>query len=342
MHVNRKPTRVILLAAILLIPLGRARAESSPEDKALARTLFQDGRALMAAQKLDDACPKLEESQRLDPSGGTLLNLALCHEQQARFASSWSEFNEAVAVARRDGRRDRELEALTHARALEPRLSRLTIVVPVSTQVEGLRIERDGREIGRGAWSTAMPIDGGEHVIRATATGRDPYVMTVDVAKESDAKTVEIPVLATPVVVVAPPRVEAPVLVAPPPPEPMSPTTAKRLRWGGLATGGVGVALLGLASYQLARALAEKDASKPECMGDECSPAGRQHLNEAVSHGNWATAFSVGGAVLIGGGAALYYFGWRADRARQETRADVRVTLGLVPGSVMTAIEGRF
>ena len=331
-----------VLAVVLLVPLGRARAESSPEDKALATTLFQEGRALMAAQKLDEACPKLQESQRLDPSGGTLLNLALCHEQQGRFASSWSEFNEAVAVARRDGRRDREQEALTHARALEPRLSRLTIVVPAGTQVEGLRIERDGREIGRGAWSTAMPIDGGEHVIRATATGRDPFVTTVAVGKESDAKTVEIPVLATPVVVVAPPRVEAPVLVSPPPPpEPMSPTTAKRLRWGGIASAGVGVALLGLAGYQLAQALDAKDASKADCTGDECGPIGQQHRTDAVSHGNWATAFSVGGAVLIGGGAALYYFGWRGDRARQETGA-VRVTLGAAPGSVMTGLVGAF
>ena len=47
---------------VLLLPLGRARAESSPEDKALATTLFQEGRALMAAQKLDEACPKLRRA----------------------------------------------------------------------------------------------------------------------------------------------------------------------------------------------------------------------------------------------------------------------------------------
>ena len=189
-----------------------------------------------------------------------------------------------------------------------------------------------------------MPIDGGEHVIRATATGRDPFVTTVVIGKESDAKTVEIPVLATPVVVVAPPRVEAPVLVSPPPPppEPMSPTTAKRLRWGGIASAGVGVALLGLAGYQLAQALDAKDASKADCTGDSCGPDGIQKRADATSHGNWATAFSVGGAVLIGGGAALYYLGWRGDRARQETRAALRFTLGAAPGSVMTGLVGAF
>jgi tetratricopeptide (TPR) repeat protein len=333
------------VAALLLLPIGRARAESSPEDKALARTLFQDGRALMAAQKLDEACPKLEESQRLDPSGGTLLNLALCHEQQGRFASSWSEFNEAVAVARRDGRRDREQEGQTHARALEPRLSRLTVVVPAGTQVEGLRIERDGREIGRGAWSTAMPIDGGEHVVRATATGRDPFATTVVMEKEGDAKTIEIPVLATPVVVVAPPRVEAPVLVAPPPPPPapMSPIAAKRLRWGGSAAAGVGVALLVGAGYELSQALDAKDASKADCdASDQCGPVGRAQRADAVSHGNWATVLGVGGAVAIGGAAALYYFGWRGAKAHAAAHGDVNVTIGAGPGAMMTGVGGTF
>src|SRR5436190_16324151 len=169
------------LAAVLVlasfVSMGRARAEPSPEERALATTLFQEGRALMAVRKFGEACAKLEESQRLDPSGGTILNLALCHEQEGRLASAWSEFNEAALAARRDGRHDREQEALGHVRALEPRLSRLTIVVPARIQVDGLRVERDGRELGRGAWSTAMPVDGGEHRVRATATGRDPFAV---------------------------------------------------------------------------------------------------------------------------------------------------------------------
>jgi tetratricopeptide (TPR) repeat protein len=338
---GNRTVQIATFAALVLAAAGRARAEPSPEDKALATTLFQAGRALMAAQKFEEACPKLEESQRLDPSGGTLLNLALCHEEQGRLASSWSEFNEAVAVARRDGRRDREQEALAHARALEPRLSRLTIVVPAGTQVEGLRVERDGREIGRGAWSTAMPIDGGAHVVRVTALGREPYSATIVMGKEGDAKTIEIPTLATPVVVVTPQRVEAPALVSPPP-EPMSPTTARRLRWGGIAAAGAGVALWGLAGYQLALALDAKDASKADCVGDFCGPDGMAKRADATAHGRWATAFSVGGAVLVGAGAALYYFGWRGAKARVEGRGDVSFTLDAAPGAVVTGMKGTF
>jgi hypothetical protein len=60
--------------------------------------------------RVSDACPKFEESHRLDPSGGTILNLALCHEKEGKLARSWSEFNEASAFARRDYRADREAE----------------------------------------------------------------------------------------------------------------------------------------------------------------------------------------------------------------------------------------
>ena len=65
---------------------------------------------------------KFAESHRLDPSGGTILNLALCHEKEGKLARSWSEFTEAIAFARRDYRADREAEAQDHAGKLEPRL----------------------------------------------------------------------------------------------------------------------------------------------------------------------------------------------------------------------------
>jgi hypothetical protein len=267
------------------------------------------------------------------------LNLALCHEQEGRLARSWSEFNEAMGVAKRDGRRDREIEAASHVSALEPRLSHLTIVVPAATQVEGLVVERDGHEIGRGAWSMAIPVDGGEHVIRATALGREPFTMTIVIAKESDARTIEIPVLATPVVVVTPLRDSAPPPAAA---TPMTAATAARLRWGGIATAGAGVVLLGAAAYALATALSAKDASGTHCFTDGCDPTGIDSRNDAVSRGNLATLLGVSGVVLVATGATLYYIGRRSGAPTREARMSARFVLGAAPGAVVTGIEGGF
>ena len=325
------------LAFLLFVPASAARAESSAEDKGLASLLFQQGRALLLEGKIPEACQKLGESQRLDPSGGTLLNLALCHEREGRLASSWSEFREAAYIARRDGRPDREVEATTHVGALAPRLSRLTIVVSPAVQVAGLRIERNGHEVGRGAWSTAIPVDGGEHIVRATATGREPFNVTLAIGAESDARTIEIPALAT-AIVPPPPAVALPREAEQAPL--MSPTTRRRV---GIGTAGAGVLLLAAGGWALAAALNAKDESSVDCTGDVCGPLGRQKRSEAVSRGDLATILGISGAVLVGGGVALYYFGRRGGAPRRETTPTaLRVSFGAAPGVAMTAIEGRF
>jgi hypothetical protein len=338
---RRRPLIIALLvSAGTLCAAERAKgANPTTDDKALATLLFEEGRAMMAAGRVAEACLKLEESQRLDPGGGTLLNLALCHEQEGRLARSWSEFKEAELVARGDGRTDREMEAAVHVRALEPRLPRLTIVVPVAAQVEGLVIERDGREVGRGAWSTAIPVDGGEHVIRATALGREPFRTTVVIAPESDAQTVEIPVLATPVVLVAPDRVDSPQISAPPVAPLLTPT---RLRYGGIAAASVGVVLLGAAGYALATALSAKDASNGNCFVDGCNDVGLQKRADAVSRGNLAMLLGVGGVVLLGAGATSFYFGRRSNVPLRASQVLARFTLGVAPRAVVAGVGGGF
>jgi hypothetical protein len=322
---------LVLIAALVA---GRAQAEPSADEKALATQLFQEGRALMSAGSISEACQKLQESQRLDPGGGTLLNLALCHEKEGRLARSWSEFQEAALVAHRDGRADRETEATSHVGALEPRLSRLTIVVPAGAQIVGLLVERDGRELGRGAWSTAIPIDGGPHVVRATAQGRAPFVATVVIGNEADARTVEIPVLATPVVVVAAsPAVPSPAAAA---------AATARLRWVGVGTAGAGVILLGGAGYALARAISAREASKSDCWSDGCGSVGLQRRSDAVSRGNLATWLGVGGVVLVAAGATLLYLGRRPSAPRGDARIHPRFVLGAAPGVVVTGLQGAF
>ena len=132
----------------------RILADVSPADGAAARSLFDEARVLLQQGKAAQACPKLEESQRLDPGMGTLFNLADCYERLGRTASAWAEFREAVSAAHNAGSLDREQAAKQRAAALEPKLSYLTIVPPPGNAPA---VTRDGSPVDAALLGDAGP-----------------------------------------------------------------------------------------------------------------------------------------------------------------------------------------
>ncbi|MEZ4374557.1 MAG: tetratricopeptide repeat protein [Polyangiaceae bacterium] len=177
-------------ALAFALTLGSASVYAQP---AGADVLFDQGRALMDAKRYAEAAEKFEESYSLDPAIGTQLNLAECYVNLGRTASAWTTYRAAAAAAAQAGQRERERYASGKAKALESKLSRMTVAV--GQPVEGLVVKRNGVDVPPALWGTAVPTDPGPVTIEASAPGYEPWSTQIDLGKEADKQEVSVPVL---------------------------------------------------------------------------------------------------------------------------------------------------
>lgn len=183
----------VLGALVLTLMPGAAFADPTEHNRVLANALFDEARALMAEGRFADACPKFAESLRLQPGGGTLLNLGVCHEKEGKTATAWGELKAALALGRRDGREDREKLALERLAVVERQLSYLTIRVGGDARVEGLEVRLDGAAFREPSWGSARPIDPGEHVLVVTAPGHKRFETTFTIKGDGHRASVDVP-----------------------------------------------------------------------------------------------------------------------------------------------------
>jgi len=277
-----------LVGAVTLSP-GAVFAQGATEGAA-AQGLFDEAKALMTAGRAREACPKLEESQRLDPGSGTLLNLARCYAESGRVASAWSTYLEAAAAARAAGNSDREQAARELAGALAPRVSKLSVKVAPGARVAGLEIRRDGNVVGAAQWGLAIPADEGAHEIVARAPRRREWKGAVEVKGEGTVAEIEVPELAD---VAA----GTPAQAADEPPAPRAASGLSTQKILALVSGGVGVVGLGAGTVFGLKAMSKKGDADETCTGNVCSSdAGVTAGNDAHSAGNVATIGMVVGA----------------------------------------------
>jgi hypothetical protein len=242
--------RSATFVAVALAFAASTAAAQTETELALAETLYRQARDLMAAGNYAEACPKLKESYRIDPGTGTLLNLAACYEAEGKLASAWLGYASAVIAARRDRRPDRVKYAEEHMQALEPKLSKLTVLVPAESDLPDLEVKLDGVVLGRASRGVPAPVDPGEHIVEASAPGREPWKTSVNIGAESDLQNVTVPPLApasapaqAPAAAVEPPAPATPPVVAPPPPPETDAELTRPIPLSVYVAGGATVAL---------------------------------------------------------------------------------------------------
>jgi hypothetical protein len=331
-----RPGPATLVAFLLIASAAPLAHAQSPEghDAEAAEVLFRDGKSLFDAHHFPEACPKLAESQRLDPAGGTLLLLALCYEGEGKTASAWSTFNEALGVARRDKRTDRITRSQERLSALEPRLSKLTVRVPPELAAsEGVEVRRNGRVIPRAVWGSALPVDPGPQRIEVTATGKKAWVHELTLGVRADHQSIDVGLLED--------------LPASPPPPPAAPSAAPvvpveasaegptPLRITSYVVGAVSLVALGGGGYLGWHARSLWNSAQAVCPGT--APCGSHEASDqsrdAHTAANRATLVVGLGAAGLVGGLVLFSLSGSPTPAASSLR--VVPALGLQGGGLV-------
>ena len=171
---TRAGARGALAFAIVLAWSSPGHAEGAADRVATAQGLYDSAAELIRAGRFAEACPKLEESERLDPAMGTRFFLATCYESTGRPTKAWSLFLELASAAKADGNALREATARQRAASLEARLPRVIVsVADANAGLPGLTVLRDDTRLGPVTWGSPIPVDLGAHTVRATADGKD-------------------------------------------------------------------------------------------------------------------------------------------------------------------------
>ena len=333
--------RFLLLPTILLALLVTPKAYAQSAE---AEVLFREGRKLVKAGKLEAGCDKIEASEKLESSVGTLLNLGDCREKLGRYASAWAAFRKAESQAKiRGGDTKRRNEASKRAMALEPKLSQLVIMV--SGKLDGLIVKRDEEVIDAAMWNTPLPVDPDTYTIVAEAPGYKPWRTEINVTGKQRRQVVSVPMLEKAPVAAVPREQLAPTNLAPaiqPVPAPATSvvvekrpsmwTTSRKVAVG---VGVVGAAALGTGIYFGLRSKDYEDKSNALCPGTLCDvPEGLRLNDKAQTAAMNANILYVAGGAALAAGAVIWFVGG-PDK-------EVRVSPNVSTNGAGVSVGGKF
>lgn len=321
-----------------------AAAQTSAADKAAAEALFDQGVRLMKQNSFAEACPKLEESERIDPAVGTLLYLGECYERVGKTASAWASFREAASLATNSSQPDRARVATARAQGLEPKLSRLSVeLAPDVSKLDGVVVKRGNQRVEASVYGVPLPVDPAEYRIEVTAPGYEAWSTSVKVEAGGNA-SVRVPALVKAPESVAPPPAAPAAAVqesspsGAPPAKPAPGSSLSTQQTLGIVLGGVGLVGVGIGSYFGVRAISKNSDAEQHCpRGALCDDQqGEDLTNKAQSAARASNlAFAIGGG-LLAVGAVVYLTGAK----KHEDRVALVPVLG--PGTAAGSLVGRF
>lgn len=181
------PQRGLVLSALLALLLSPGVAFAQSEDeRARARSLFEQG--IESAHSGDHAAAveAFAESYALFPHPGTLMNLGLYQDGQGLLVEAHLSFTELLnrfGSVLSDEARERARERLRH---LEERLS----LVEVEVTSDGAQVSVDGDAVGTTPLERPLVLVPGTHELEARLTGYEPARRVLDLTPGQRAAVV--------------------------------------------------------------------------------------------------------------------------------------------------------
>lgn len=301
--------RVMVMAVVVM---GWLTSGATAQPKPEAAQLFEEARTLILQERYAEACPKLEESFRLDPAVGTSLNAALCYDKLGHLATAyeWYEWSAGMAmVSKQDAREAHARQQMARLDAEAPHF-----VVHFSKGVAGIEARLDGGLI---SIKTAMRINAGAHELELRAPGHSPWKGTW-IAVNGRTTTLEIPELR---------RTSAAVEKRAPPAHPKAKRSNQLI--ASYIVGGASIAVLIAGVGYGVSARSEWNEAWRSGLPD--------HAETAKAHDKAATTLSVFGLFGLGTGALLWF-----TSPRDEARTGAVLAPAVSPGKLGVTYSGTF
>lgn len=323
------PRGPALAAALLLATLSSAALAQSSDDP---EALFAQGRRLAVAGKCAQALPLFRQSHAASPAVGTLLNIAACEVEVGRTGSAKVALEQAKALADELGDAARGRYARKQLEALQPKLSRLRVVV--RSAAEGLRLSLDGEPLPAAQWGRALALDPGRHQVVARADGYHDYEAEVVLEDPGTTLQLEVPALTS--------------STAPPPPAAIVIRREGGLgeapRIAGWTVGGVGLAALGVGAGLMLRAHLIVDEAEPYCPDgpNACLPEGVELRSEAQTNERAGIALLAVGGAALATGAVLLGLGYANEAPDDDILDRMAITPWVAPRVGGLILTGSF
>jgi hypothetical protein len=332
--VRRYAVLAVVAATALGVSPGLAHAQAGADKQAQA--LFDEGQKLMAERRYAEACDRFAQSDRVQPSGSAVANLADCLEKQGLTASAWRRFKDAQARAARENKADIAKYLADRIAQLEPKLSRVT-VAPSEKDAGIVAVTLDGAELPRSDWRDA-PVDPGPHVVQVAAAGKSAFTKSIDVGRNGARVTIDVPPLEDAPAATPTQPAPAPVPPTPPSPEREPPSSWSTQKTLALVAAGVGVAGVAAGSVLGLQAKSKNDdALSSGCSGSTCpTQAGVDASSNAANAGTLSTIFFAAGGAALAGGVVL----WLTAPSPSASSSALRVTPHLGAQSAGLVVGG--